>query len=73
METILIFIVFALAVVAIVALGRPVSGKLDSTGAEIHAYVDGCNEASKKSPCRLSHGSVVPDPLLVKTDKEGRG
>ncbi len=46
---ILIVLIFALAIVAIVALGRPVSGKLNEAGVEIHTVVDGSrNGASEK-------------------------
>ena len=47
MDTTTIFVVFALAIVAIVALGRPVHGKLNKTGAEIHTYVE---ESSDEAP-----------------------
>lgn len=51
METTLtFFIVFALTLVAIVALGRPVRGRLDETGVEIHTYLEkGPKNAPKKN------------------------
>ena len=51
MDALTIFLGFALTLVAIVALGRPVRGRIDGGGAEIHAGREGgrCTDAMKKS------------------------
>lgn len=52
MDTTTIFVVFALAIVAIVALGRPVRGKLNEAGAEIHTYIDESPEGTSEEKSR---------------------
>ena len=46
MDTITIA-VFGLIIVALVALGRPIRGKIDEAGAEINTYIESSNTNSR--------------------------